>query len=121
MLLVGLGPEERQERVAPVEPARSGRSQVAQEGDSLGLSQESSRFTPGLRSRGDSAKQPELEGRESGKQRTAAVIHAARIQRCGRDGIVLVIQRSPRPERRQRRIPHDFTLGSRWGNAREIH
>ena len=81
MLLVGLGPEERQEGVAPVEPPRSGRSQVAEEGDPLGLSEESRHLTPGLRARGHSAKQPELERRESGKRRTAALIHAARIQR----------------------------------------
>ena len=81
MLLVGLGPEERQEGVAPVEPSRSGRSQVAEEGDPFGLSEECRRLKPGLRSGGDSAKQPELEPRESGKQRTAALIHAARIQK----------------------------------------
>lgn len=81
MLLVGLGPEERQERVTAVEPSRSGRSQVAEEGNPFGLCEESRRLAPGLRLRGDPAKQPELERRDIGKQRTAAVIHAARIQK----------------------------------------
>lgn len=113
MLLICVGPEERQEGVAPVEPSRSGRSQVAEEGDPFGLSQESRHLTPRLRARRDSAKQPELERRESRKRRTAAVAHAARIQRCGGDGIVLVTQRSPWSGRGQRRIP----LDSRWDHV----
>ena len=120
MLLVGFRPEERQESVAPVEPSRGGRSQEAEEAYPFGLSQDGRHLTPGLHSRGDPAKQSELDGRRSRKGGKAAVVHAARNPRCGQERIALVTQRNARSGRRQRPILPDFTLGSRARNAREV-
>src|SRR5215216_3243674 len=93
MLLVGFGPEERQESVAPMEPTGGRRSQIAEQGDPFGLGQNGRRFTPGLHSRGDPAKQSELDGRDRWESRKAAVTHAARLalqevwseENCGAD------------------------------------
>jgi hypothetical protein len=99
MLLVGFRPEERQEGIAPVEPPGGGRSQEAEQGDPFGLSQEGRRFTPGLHSRGNPAKQSELDGRESRKH----------CKRCG--------------QKENRAAKPNVTLGSGGGNGgfRPIH
>ena len=122
MLPVGFRPEECQEGVPAVKPSWGGHSQVGEEGDPFGLSQDGRHLTPGLNSRGEPAKQSKLDVRESRRGRKAAVAHAARLafKECGGKGIVLLTQRNARSRGRQRRIPPDFTLGSRRGNAREL-